>query len=64
MEKPGLIIERIAEAMTQALANHQARVNGELFADMQREWDAGRVVALNDSVGSGMKRKPIGTTRI
>jgi serine/threonine-protein kinase HipA len=50
--------------MTQALANHQARVNGELFADMQREWDAGRVVALNDSVGSGMKRKPIGTTRI
>ncbi|PNB51955.1 type II toxin-antitoxin system HipA family toxin [Pseudomonas sp. GW456-12-10-14-LB2] len=64
VEKPALIIERIAEAMTQALANHQARVNGELFADMQREWDAGRVVALNDSVGSGMKRKPVGTTRI
>lgn len=64
VEKPGLIIESIAEAMTQALANHQARVNGELFADMQREWDAGRVVALNDSVGSGMKRKPAGTTRI
>lgn len=64
VEKPGLIIESIAEAMTQALANHQARVNGELFADMQREWDAGRVVALNDSVGSGMKRKPVGTTRI
>jgi serine/threonine-protein kinase HipA len=64
VEKPALIIERIADAMTQALANHQARVNGELFTDMQREWDAGRVVALNDSVGSGMKRKPIGTTGI
>jgi serine/threonine-protein kinase HipA len=64
VEKPALIIERIAEAMTQALANHQGRVNGELFADLQREWDAGRVVALNDSVGSGMKRKPVGTTRI
>ncbi|MFM9381507.1 hypothetical protein [Pseudomonas sp. UV AK001] len=59
-----MIIERIAEAMTQALANHQARVNGELFTDMKREWDAGRVVALNDSVGTGMKRKPIGTTLI
>ncbi|AXJ07398.1 phosphatidylinositol kinase [Pseudomonas fluorescens] len=64
VEKPALIIERIAEAMTQALANHQARVNGELFADMQREWDAGRGVALNDSVGSGMKRKPVDTTGI
>ncbi len=64
VEKPALIIERIAEAMTQALANHQGRVNGELFANLQREWDAGRLVALNDSVGSGMKRKPVGTTRI
>jgi hypothetical protein len=31
------MIERIAEAMTQALAANRNRVDGELLADVQRE---------------------------
>ncbi|MFJ2685820.1 type II toxin-antitoxin system HipA family toxin [Pseudomonas sp. NPDC087342] len=59
VDKPSLIIERIAEAMTEALAVNQGRVDGELLSAMQVEWDAGRVVALHDSVKSGLKRKPV-----
>ncbi|AUZ48575.1 type II toxin-antitoxin system HipA family toxin [Pseudomonas orientalis] len=56
---PGLIIERIAEAMSEALSAHQARVDVELFSTMRKEWDAGRAMALHDSVASGMRRKPV-----
>ncbi|MBV4473101.1 type II toxin-antitoxin system HipA family toxin [Pseudomonas botevensis] len=59
VEKPALIIERIAEAMTQTLESNRGRVNAELLAGMQREWDAGRVSTLHDSVASGIKRKPV-----
>jgi serine/threonine-protein kinase HipA len=59
VDRPALIIDRIAEAMSQALAAHRFRVDAELFVGMQREWDAGRTVALNDSVGSGLKLKPV-----
>lgn len=59
VEKPSLIIERIAEAMDQALVVHQKRVDGELFSAMQAEWDAGRMMALHDSVKSGLRRKPV-----
>lgn len=59
VDKPSLIIERIAEAMTEALVVNQGRVDGGLFSGMQAEWDAGRVVALHDSVKSGLKRKPV-----
>jgi serine/threonine-protein kinase HipA len=62
VERPAMIIERIAEAMTQALAANRDRVDGELFADMQCEWDAGRMAALNDTVVSGLRRKPVGKT--
>ncbi len=62
IQKPAVVIERIAEAVTEVLVNHRGRVNGELFADMQREWDGDRVVALNDSVGSGLRRKSVGKT--
>lgn len=50
VDRPALIIERIAEAMTEALANNQHRTDGELFSGMQTEWDAGRLMALNDSI--------------
>lgn len=59
VDRPALIIDRIAEAMSQALAAHRSRVDAELFVGMQREWDVGRTVALNDSIGSGLKRKPV-----
>lgn len=59
VDKPSLIIERIAEAMTEALVVNQGRVDGGLFSGMQGEWDAGRMVALHDSVKSGLKRKPV-----
>ncbi|MGE8146774.1 type II toxin-antitoxin system HipA family toxin [Pseudomonas frederiksbergensis] len=59
VDKPSLIIERIAEAMTEALVVNQGRVEGELLSGMQGEWDAGRMVALHDSVKSGLKRKPV-----
>ena len=57
--KPALVIERIADAMTQALASNRERVDEALFAQMQREWDAGRIAALHNSVASGLKRKPV-----
>ncbi|RON03568.1 type II toxin-antitoxin system HipA family toxin [Pseudomonas brassicacearum] len=50
VDKPALIIERIAEAMTEALAANRHRIDGELFAGMLAEWDAGRLMALNDSI--------------
>lgn len=59
VDKPSLIIERIAEAMTEALVVNQGRVEDELLSGMQGEWDAGRMVALHDSVKSGLKRKPV-----
>lgn len=63
VDRPALIIDRIAEAMSQALAAHRSRVDADLFVGMQREWDVGRTVALNDSVGAGLKRKPVLDTR-
>ncbi|ONH54447.1 serine/threonine-protein kinase HipA [Pseudomonas cedrina] len=59
VEKPGVIIEGIAEAMSAALTAHQARIDVELFSAMQTEWDGGRAMALHDSVGTGMRRKPV-----
>lgn len=59
VEKPGVIIEQIAEAMSEALITHQARIDAELFSAMQAEWDGGRAMALHTSVGTGMKRKPV-----
>lgn len=59
VEKPGVIIEQIAEAMSAALITHQARIDVELFSAMQAEWDGGRAMALHDSVATGMKRKPV-----
>nr|WP_279309241.1 MULTISPECIES: type II toxin-antitoxin system HipA family toxin [Pseudomonas] len=59
VEKPALIIERIAEAMTQTLESNRGRVNAELLARMQREWDTGRILTLHDSGASGIKRKPV-----
>lgn len=56
---PGTIIERIAQGMSEALSAHQTRVDAGLFSTMQKEWDAGRAMALHDSVISGMRRKPV-----
>lgn len=56
---PGLIIERIAQAMSEALQANHARIDAELLSTMQKEWDAGRAMAFHDSVMSGMKRKPV-----
>lgn len=56
---PGIIIERIAQAMSQALSAHQARIDTELFSTMQKEWDAGRAMALHDSVAPTMRRRPV-----
>lgn len=56
---PGVIIERIAQAMSQALSAHQARIDTELFSTMQKEWDAGRAMALHDSVAPTMRRRPV-----
>ena len=58
---PGMIIERISDAMSEALRAHQVRIDVELFTTMQKEWDAGRTMALHDSVASGMRRKPVVT---
>ena len=62
VERPGEIIERIAQAMSEALITHKARIDVELFSAMQAEWDGGRAMALHDSVGTGMRRKPIAKT--
>ncbi|KQM55388.1 phosphatidylinositol kinase [Pseudomonas sp. Leaf15] len=56
---PGAIIERISDAMSEALSAHKVHIDVELFSTMQKEWDAGRAMALHDSVVSGMRRKPV-----
>lgn len=56
---PGAIIERISDAMSEALNEHKVHIDVELFSTMQKEWDAGRAMALHDSVVSGMRRKPV-----
>lgn len=52
VDKPALIIERIADAMSQALAINGPRIHGELLKSMQVEWDCGRIAALHDPVSS------------
>jgi len=56
---PGAIIDRISDAMSEALSAHKVHIDVELFSTMQKEWDAGRAMALHDSVVSGMRRKPV-----
>ncbi|WP_455929368.1 type II toxin-antitoxin system HipA family toxin [Pseudomonas fluorescens] len=56
---PGAIIERISDAMSEALSAHKVHIDVDLFSTMQKEWDAGRAMALHDSVVSGMRRKPV-----
>ncbi|CRM37152.1 MULTISPECIES: type II toxin-antitoxin system HipA family toxin [Pseudomonas] len=56
---PGAIIEQISDAMSEALSAHKVHIDVELFSTMQKEWDAGRAMALHDSVVSGMRRKPV-----
>lgn len=59
VDRPALIIERIAEAMTEALVTNRHRMDGELISAMQTEWDAGRLMALNESKTPGLRRKPV-----
>lgn len=59
VDKPLLIIERIADAMSQALAINGHRIDGELLKGMQAEWDGGRLAALYDSVAPRFRRKPL-----
>lgn len=56
---PGAIIDRISDAMSETLSAHKVHIDVELFSTMQKEWDAGRAMALHDSVVSGMRRKPV-----
>lgn len=59
VDKPALIIERIAYAMDQALAINEHRIDGELLKGMRAEWDGGRLAALYDSVAPRFRRKPL-----
>lgn len=59
VDNPALIIERIADAMSQALALNGYRVDEGLFKGMQVEWDAGRNSVFLDSVAARFKRKPL-----
>ncbi len=42
-----------------ALSAGKHRVDAELFSGMQAEWDAGRLMALNDSLKPRLRRKPV-----
>ncbi|SEO93890.1 serine/threonine-protein kinase HipA [Pseudomonas sp. NFACC39-1] len=59
VDKPLLIIERIADAMDQALAINEHRIDGALLKGMRAEWDGGRLAALYDSVAPRFRRKPL-----
>jgi serine/threonine-protein kinase HipA len=59
VDRPALIIERIAESMTGALAANKRHIDAELYSGMQTEWDAGRLMALNDSITPGLRRKRV-----
>ncbi|WP_238349435.1 hypothetical protein [Pseudomonas sp. SWRI179] len=59
VDKPALIIERIADAMSQALASSGHRIDGGLLEGMRGEWDAGRFAALYDSEPLRLRNKPL-----
>jgi serine/threonine-protein kinase HipA len=59
VDKPALIIERIADAMSQALASSGYRVDGGLLEGMRGEWDAGRFAALYDSAPLRFRGNPL-----
>jgi len=59
VDKPELIIERISEAMSTALATHRPRIDTELFQGMAAQWDIGRMTAQHNSVPPRIKRKPV-----
>lgn len=59
IKKPDLIIERIAQAMTEALAENKHRIAPELHLKMSAEWEAGLVAALHPAAGKGFRRKKV-----
>jgi len=45
--------------MAAALEINRGRVDSALFEGVRGEWEAGKGVALNDSIKSGLRRKPV-----
>lgn len=62
VRQPERVIERVAQAMTEALAEHESRIEPELFRAMSREWQAGIAMATNPSVKNPMRRRPVRPT--
>ena len=59
IKRPELIIERIAQAMTEALSANKDRIDPDLHQKMSKEWGGGLATAMNPAMGTGFRRKPI-----
>ncbi|WP_455285836.1 type II toxin-antitoxin system HipA family toxin [Cupriavidus necator] len=50
VSNPEAVLERISDAMSQALNTHGHRMNNELLVDLRTEWDGGRMSMARDRV--------------
>ncbi|WP_274644784.1 type II toxin-antitoxin system HipA family toxin [Pseudomonas serbica] len=59
LRRPEDVINRIAEAMHEALRINRDRLDPSLHAAMSKEWEAGIVMALHPALGKGFRRSPV-----
>jgi serine/threonine-protein kinase HipA len=62
VRQPEKVIERVAQAMLESLAEHKPRIEPELFMAMSKEWEAGIAMATHPGVKSPMRRRPVKPT--
>jgi serine/threonine-protein kinase HipA len=59
VRRPEDVINRIAEAMHEALRINSERLDQTLHAAISQEWEAGIVMALHPALGKGFRRSPV-----
>jgi serine/threonine-protein kinase HipA len=59
LRRPEDVINRIAEAMHEALRINSERLDPTLHAAISQEWEAGIVMALHPALGKGFRRSPV-----
>jgi serine/threonine-protein kinase HipA len=62
VRQPEKVIEQVAQAMLETLAEHKPRIKPELFRAMSKEWEAGIAMATHPGVKSPMRRRPVTPT--
>lgn len=56
--RPDMVLERIADGMSQALERHVHRIRPELLGELRKEWDGGRACMSAASTDGTRPRRP------